>query len=234
MLSAASVVSAVHMEYRDLRKIPYLLMLIMNGVNDVESRQINITKVAAQLGTTPQNLSKILRKLESDGIISRSPGDKIEVRLTPKGSELLKQVITLIGQYLGQSLTVILRGQVVSGLGEGKFYMSLEGYRKQFVERLGINPYPGTLNVKINDEYIRERIYLEKLPGIIIEGFRNGSRSYGSVKCFKCSISGIPCAMLIIERTHHGPEVVEIVAEKNLRETLGLIDGSEVEITVNI
>ncbi len=233
-MHVASVVGAAHMEYRDLRKIPYLLMLIMNGVNDVEPKQINITKVAAQLGTTPQNLSKILRKLESDGIISRSPGDKIEVRLTPKGSELLKQVITLIGQYLGQSLTVTLRGSVVSGLGEGKFYMSLEGYRKQFMEKLGINPYPGTLNVKINDEYIRERIYLEKLPGIIIEGFRNGNRSYGSVKCFKCSIRDIPCAMLIIERTHHGPEVVEIVAEKNLRETLGLIDGSEVEIIVNI
>ncbi len=180
----------------------------------------------------------MLRRLERDGIIARPPGgDRIEVKLTPKGSELLKQVIAIVSNYLGQSITLTVRGgRVVSGLGgEGKFYMSLEGYRRQFIEKLGINPYPGTLNVKLNNEYLRERLYLERLPGIVIEGgFSNGSRSYGAVKCFRCSIEGLPCAMLIIERTHHGPDVVEIVAEKNLRETLGLTDGSEVEITVNI
>ncbi|GGP20108.1 riboflavin kinase [Thermocladium modestius] len=226
--------ASIRVEYKDLRKIPYLLVLVINGVNDMEPKQINITRMAGQLGTTPQNLSKMLRRLERDGIIARPPGDRIEVKLTPKGSELLKQVIAIVSNYLGQSITLTVRGRVVSGLGEGKFYMSLEGYRRQFIEKLGINPYPGTLNVKLNNEYLRERLYLERLPGIVIEGFSNGSRSYGAVKCFRCSIEGLPCAMLIIERTHHGPDVVEIVAEKNLRETLGLTDGSEVEITVNI
>ncbi len=46
--------ASIRVEYKDLRKIPYLLVLVINGVNDMEPKQINITRMAGgQLGTTP-------------------------------------------------------------------------------------------------------------------------------------------------------------------------------------
>jgi riboflavin kinase len=43
----------------------------------------------------------------------------------------------------------VLRGRVVSGLGEGQHYISRQGYLKQFREKLGFEPFPGTLNIKL-------------------------------------------------------------------------------------
>ena len=45
---------------------------------------------------------------------------------------------------------VVLTGRVKSGLGEGRYYMSQKGYRAQFAKRLGIDPYPGTLNLRLS------------------------------------------------------------------------------------
>ena len=112
--------------------------------------------------------------------------------------------------------------------------MSLEGYVKQFIEKLGFKPYPGTLNVRLRREYIKYRLYLEQLPGIYIHGFTDKGRTYGGVKCFKANVKNIESAVLLIERTHHGPDVIEVIAPVRLRDVLGLKDGDTIEIIVNI
>jgi CTP-dependent riboflavin kinase len=43
-------------------------------------------------------------------------------------------------------------------------------------------------------------------------------------------IEGLDAAVLRMDVTDYGPEVVEVVAEENLRENLGLEDGDKVEI----
>ncbi|MEM1537956.1 MAG: DUF120 domain-containing protein [Candidatus Nezhaarchaeales archaeon] len=42
-----------------------------------------------------------------------------------------------------------LEGEVFTGLGEGAFYVTREGYRSQFIEKLDFDPFPGTLNLRI-------------------------------------------------------------------------------------
>ncbi|RME49670.1 MAG: DUF120 domain-containing protein, partial [Chloroflexi bacterium] len=42
---------------------------------------------------------------------------------------------------------VVLRGRVVTGQGEGARFTQLPWVRAQFVDRLGIDPHPGTLNL---------------------------------------------------------------------------------------
>ena len=44
---------------------------------------------------------------------------------------------------------MILKGIIFTGLGEGAYYMSLEGYKKQFKKHLNFIPYPGTLNLRM-------------------------------------------------------------------------------------
>ena len=47
-----------------------------------------------------------------------------------------------------------MEGIVTSGLGEGYFFMSMEHYKKEIKEKLGFEAYPGTLNLKIDEEQI--------------------------------------------------------------------------------
>lgn len=223
------------MNYKLLRRIPYLIILIRYGINENELKPINLSRIASDLGTTPQNVFKMINRLVSDGLLIKTTVEgQLLVRFTPKASELLRFVIDTVRHYLDEKLIVRLVGTVTSGLGEGSFYMSLEGYVKQFIEKLGFKPYPGTLNVVLKPEYVKYRLYLDMLPGIYIQGFSNGSRTYGGVKCFKAMINGVPGAILLIERTHHGPNVIEIISQYKLRDVLNLRDGDEVEILVNV
>ncbi len=219
--------------YRELKKIPYILLLLQNGVNDHGFTRISVSDLSRQMGTTPQNISKVLRRLEREGYIVRSSvKGEVSVMLSEKGSALLRNLMDLIENLLGKNITIVLRGIVVTGFGEGSYYISLEGYRRQFISKLGFDPYPGTLNIKLLDQYMKYRLYLERVPGVRIEGFSNGSRTYGSVKAFKCTIGDIPCGVLLIERTSHGPEVIEVVAPVKLRDRLGLKDGDDVTINI--
>jgi len=54
------------------------------------------------------------------------------------------------------------------------------------------------------------------------------------VKAFRCKAGGIDCAVLVIERTHHGPEVVEVIAPVKLRDALALKDGDPISIEVQL
>ena len=63
-------------------------------------------------------------------------------------------------------------GKVFSGLGEGAYYISLTGYKKQFISKLGFEPYPGTLNLKLSSNLHKQFINnLSELTGVTIDGF---------------------------------------------------------------
>ena len=41
----------------------------------------------------------------------------------------------------------MIQGIIVSGRGEGAGFTQLDWVRRQFIEQLGIDPHPGTLNL---------------------------------------------------------------------------------------
>lgn len=188
-----------------------------------------ISEAARALGLSRQGLHKALRKLRELGYVEEGP----EIRLSERGRELLREALRDLMEYFGVS-TIRLYGYVARGLGEGAFYVSLEGYRRQIEEKLGFTPYPGTLNVVLAPDALPYRRYLEALPGVLLKGFSDGVRTYGNVKAFKCTIFDMDCAVLVIERTHHGPEVVEVIAPVKLRDVYGLKDGDPVSIEVKL
>ena len=51
------------------------------------------------------------------------------------------------------------------------------------------------------------------------------------MKAFLCTINGKDGAVIIPERTHY-TDIIEVIAEKNLREELNLEDGTPVEVVV--
>lgn len=120
-----------------------------------------------------------------------------------------------------------IRGKVAPGLGEGKYYISREGYLRQFSEKLGFEPSLGTLNLKLDDPFT-----LDDSESIEIEGFSEEGRSFGGCRCLPAEIGGVKGAVVRPERSSYPSTLLEIIAPVNLREALGLSDGDEVEVVL--
>jgi riboflavin kinase len=130
--------------------------------------------------------------------------------------------------------SITLEGVLFSGLGEGAYYIAKDGYRKQFIEKLGFDPYPGTLNLKLTTDYdIKTLAELEKYPAVELEGFKNETRSFGPVKCYPAMVNNrVKGAVVFAMRTHYDTSVLEIVAPVFLRSKLKLKDGNKVKVEI--
>jgi len=196
-------------------------------------------KLSLELGCSQQTTSRILRQLSNEGFIERKVNFRGEyLKLTDKGLEELKNLYTTIHSILHakkpEFLTV--KGKVFSGLGEGAYYVTRKGYMVQFIRKLGFKPYPGTLNLKLlSQQDILARKELEKLEGITIDGFSDGQRTYGMLKCYPSLVDDkVKGAVLLIQRTHYNSSVLEVIAPTCLREKLNLKDGDVVKLKVFI
>lgn len=200
--------------------------------------KISTSALAKILGLSQQSVSRRLIEMEQKGLIQRTTksGGSL-IRISDVGEDYLRGIyLGLSSIFEGKPQSITFEGKVFSGLGEGAYYVSKEMYRKQFVEKLGFNPYPGTLNLKISSEQnAKLRAKLDAYPGIEIEGFKNRDRTYGSVKCFQALIEGKERGAVVFAlRSHYGKDVIEIIAPEYLRGRLGLRDGDKVRVEVFI
>ena len=123
---------------------------------------------------------------------------------------------------------ITLRGKVFSGGGTGSLFVNLPWAKKQFKEKLGFNPYPGTLNLQLSPRTdVKELGNATK--GIKIkppEGFHGG-------RCFKALVmEKVWGAIVVPDVPGYPPNLLEILAPIHLREALGVKDGMEVKVTV--
>ena len=191
------------------------------------------TELAKLLGASQQTASRHLIELEKMGLIHRVRlGRRESIKITPGGVKHLDNMfLTLKRAFEMKKTEIVFEGTVFSGLGEGAYYISQEGYRKQFTVKLGFEPYPGTLNLRVRKEDQDEVRMLEASPFILIEGFTNGNRSFGPAKCFHGKIGDkIDGALISPVRTHYSGDVVEIISSEYLRKALRVEDGNTVRV----
>ena len=114
--------------------------------------------------------------------------------------------------------------------------MSMKGYTKQFKSKLGYTPYPGTLNVQIKEKKFSEAIVqLSNYDGTKINPFSDGKRTFGWVKCFKSKINNkVDCELILLERTHHDPTIVEFISKNNIRKALKISEKSNTKVKIEI
>jgi len=102
------------------------------------------------------------------------------------------------------------------GLGEGSRYVNR--YLDYFETTLGFTCFPGTLNLNVKhplDFSSHEKIQIVPKESDLV-----------TVDCYLISIAGeYDGAIVVPHKTRHGPDVIEIIASVNLRETLNLKDG---------
>jgi len=185
-----------------------------------------------------QAASKHLLELERDGYIERiRNGQKFSVRITSKGhAEMVKLFVILKSSLDSAPSYIEFTGHIISGMGEGAYYMAMKGYTKQFKSKLGYVPFPGTLNVKLKDKkFVEAKHELEAHDGIRINGFSDGKRTYGWVKCYPAKINNSVDGMLIIlERTHYDDSILELISHTNIKKAAKLSSGSPISIRIPI
>ena len=118
----------------------------------------------------------------------------------------------------------IFRGRVVSGLGFGKFYVTLPWVVAQIEEKFGFTPYPGTLNLKVEKDV---RSFVEEKARVEIEPAKGFCRGLAA----EVFIGETIRAVVIIPKVADYPEdLIELVAAENLRLKFNLKDGDEVTV----
>ena len=218
-------------------QIPTIIELISIGAKE-KPVQITTVELAARLGRSQQLASKHLEEMERDGLIERIRSNgRSYVKLTRAGIIEAAQIYRSLQKAFEETQTMVkLSGTVFSGLGEGAYYISLNGYKTQFKSKLGFEPFPGTLNLKLSssiDRKIRRDLALSQ--GVHIEGFKDGKRTYGGAECFRAVLDGgVKGAVLILERTSHDDSIMEIISPVNVRQTLKLKEGDALEVTVHL
>ncbi len=210
----------------------YLLKILALRGASKDFVELTTGELGTELGVSQQTASRRLKKLREMKFVDvRRFGKRFALKLTKRGLDLLKREFIDYQRIFEFSEYLELTGEVVSGLGEGRYYIMKEGYYRQIKEKLFFAPYPGTLNVKVYPKDMQKVETLKNIPGICIKGFVYEGRTFGDVKAFLCTINGKDAAVIIPERTHYS-DIIEVIAEKNLREELGLQDGDPVEIVV--
>ena len=199
---------------------------------------ITSSSLGKSIKKSQQAASKHLLELERDGFIERiMNGRNFSVKISTKGySEVLKLFTNLRKSLDSFPSYVELKGTLVSGMGEGAYYMSRKGYTKQFKKKIGYIPFPGTLNISLTkNEYVETIRQFDTLEGILIKGFSDEKRTYGWVKCFKAKLNkSIDCELIRLERTLHDKKIIELIAKTNLRKAAKLSDGIQVTIKIPI
>lgn len=203
------------------------LLLLLKKNAHLAPLRITTSEIGKMLGMSQQNASRKIRILEESGLAART---REGISLTKKGME---EAYGFYSELKGvfERETVSISGTIIPGLGEGKYYMSFPEYRKQMREKLGFEPYAGTLNIKLSpSEAAKKSNFLKNSGPIIIGGFKKRGRTFGNLFAYPCKIGKFDCVLVVPLRTHHPAEVIEIVSPANLKRALGKNDGDEVKI----
>jgi len=122
-----------------------------------------------------------------------------------------------------------IKGTLTSGSGEGAYYMSKELYSLQFREKLGFEPYPGTLNIIIQDNDIHS------IKECLTDAKKiEGRGKFGDVLYIEAKLNDkVRGALVFPVKTHHPPKMLEFIAPVYIRQKLKLKDGDTVTILVD-
>jgi len=107
--------------------------------------------------------------------------------------------------------------------GSGSCSRNMPRFDKGLGKRLGYEPFPGSLNVRLPEPH--------KLgaPALDWTGEKNRDRQF-----WRAWVAGIACHAHVPGKRSHGPDALELVAPMKLRDRLGLADGATITFDVEV
>jgi len=126
---------------------------------------------------------------------------------------------------------VKIRGRIVEGLRVGVNFTQVSWVRKQFISKLSIDPYPGTLNLEIveqkdlqNFEVLKATQGVEILPE---------DPSFCSAKCYPVLINGLLRGAIVLPMVEGYPEnKMELIASESIKGVLSVKAGDDLEVEI--
>lgn len=214
-----------------------LKRVALDGGLDGQTK-LSCSGLAEGLDTSAQTASRRLQRLDDAGLVDREVlADGQRVTVSDTGVARLRREYGDYRQLFESDTSLALEGTVTSGMGEGRHYISLSGYMAQFRERLGYEPFAGTLNVELTPESVRSRAEVAALSASAtrIDGWEDGDRTFGPATCYAARIEADgetydSAHVIVPERTHHDETQMELIAPVKLREVLNLSDDDRLTI----
>ncbi len=125
---------------------------------------------------------------------------------------------------------VQVRGVVCSGKLAGASFVQLDWVRAFVRETFGFAPYPGTLNLRVEDRALQSALEGLKATAVEHEGFCRSCWWQAAV----CGGDDRPHAAAIVrpEVAGYPEDLIELVAPVPLRVALGVTDGSILNTTI--
>ncbi|ADJ13787.1 DUF120 domain-containing protein [Halalkalicoccus jeotgali] len=217
-------------------ELAVLRQLGLDGALSGEAK-ISCSALADRLDTSSQTASRRLQALENADFVTRETvADGQWIAITDAGERALRGEYDAYRRLFEGASSIDLDGTVTGGMGEGKHYISLPGYMAQFGDRLGYEPFPGTLNVELSEESVRRRGAMETFEPIHIDGWEDEDRTYGPCVCYPATVIADEeydtAHVIAPERTHHDEDQLELIAPTKLRDALTLDDEDAITVRV--
>jgi riboflavin kinase len=210
--------------------MPSNFELLLYLYENKKSEIFTTSMLAKIFRVSQQSVSRKLRELEDKNLIKREVVLKgTKVILTKKGVDLLRDMQHRLNKIFGEISREHIEGELFSGIGDGKYYLSMKQYVCQVLEKLGFVPYPGTLNLKVDYSKLQE--FVSDMHIITINGFHTEERTFGNLRAYRICINKmVEGAIVIPERTHYERNILEIIAPVSVRKHFHLKDGDKVKI----
>jgi len=215
------------MESEDL----ILLMHLAKRGGIYGSVATSTSKIAKELSMSQQTASRKVRALSATQLItSMSSPSGITIAFTERGRKILNGRYLEMQAIFSQNKLPSFEGKVVSGKGEGRYFLSLGQYADRINELLGFRPFPGTLNLQADSSKIGK--FAASLDKIRIDGFEIPGRTFGGLSASRILINNqVSGAIVFPERSNLPDDIAEIIAPVNLRKKFGLKDGAKVKVS---
>ncbi|MCD6503340.1 MAG: DUF120 domain-containing protein [Euryarchaeota archaeon] len=109
-----------------------------------------------------------------------------------------------------------IKGIISKGFGEGKYYVS--AYSNIIARNLGWKPYPGTINIIVNEATWRT---VRALANKKINGFKKNNRIFHDVYYVECVLKGVRGIIVFPIVSKHGKNVIEVILPKKININMG-------------
>lgn len=126
-----------------------------------------------------------------------------------------------------------IRGRLTSGVGQGKHFTNIDWARRQFIDKLHIDPFPGTVNLTIDGPESTSAWHrIKNTQGVRIDN-PNAGPDECNARCYPVSIEGrLDAAIVLPEVADYSTDQIELIAAVGVRDALGVNDGDSLILEV--
>jgi len=124
-----------------------------------------------------------------------------------------------------------ITGVIASGAGKGAYFTRVDWVVQQCAEKLGFIPFPGTLNITIQDRDLPD---VQRLLAAAEISLVPTDPAFCAARVQPVTVRGIPAAVVLPSEDVriHGHTTIEILAPCHLKRTLGLRDGDLIVVSM--